>query len=342
MTPLLKQALIPLLAVLLAACGSDKPSGPVQLKGAGATFPQPAYSKWIKEYTQDRSTVKIAYEPVGSAAGVEQLAAGQVDFAGSDMPLTDDQLAKFKTKPFHFPTLVGAVVPIYNVNGISTELNFNADVLAGIYLGKIKSWSDPAIKKINPDVALTSTPIKVIHRAEGSGTTHLLTDYLAKSSPAWKAAVGEGTSVKWPVGEALPSNEAVAEAVKKTPGAIGYVELNYAIQQKIAHGKVQNSSGKFMQANFESLGSALDTEQNTPADLRIIATNASGPNAYPIASYTYLLVPQKFDEVPKRDAMKRFLEWVFTDGQKSALSLDYNVLTPNILEKVRVRVDRIQ
>ncbi|MDZ4797236.1 MAG: phosphate ABC transporter substrate-binding protein PstS [Bryobacteraceae bacterium] len=334
-------------ALLLTGCGSDggvNAAKSTELKGAGATFPELAYSKWISDYKHEHPTMNISYAPVGSTAGVQQLAEGKVDFAATDVPLSDAEMAKHPGKVLHFPTLVGAVVPIYNLPDVKGDVNFTADVLAGILLGKIRSWSDPAIKHINSKVELPSTAIRVVHRAPGSGTTYVLTDFLVKSSPAWKSKMGEGPTMKWPVGDEAASNEAVAEAVAKTPGSFGYVELNYAVRNKLAFGAVKNEAGDFVKATFESLGAATDSVKTMPADLRAMATNGPEKKAYPLANFTYLIVPTKIADSTKRDAMKKFLGWVYDKdaGQKSALALEYNILPLPVLDSARAQVDKIQ
>ncbi len=330
----------PVCLCLLTGCGSSaKDSGSAtkltELKGAGATFPNPGYSKWIDDYKKEHPTLNLSYDAVGSAAGVAQFTTGKADFAGSDVPLTDAEMAKLQGKVFHFPTLVGAVVPVYNVPEVKSELKFTGEVLGRILSGSIKNWSDPAIAKINPDAGLPSLAIHVVRRPADSGTAQIMASFLAKSSPAFKGATA---------GEEVATSQAVADAVGKKPGAFGYVELNYAVQGKLAFGSVKNSAGEFQKATFESLGAALDTLTNMPPDFRAMATNGTAKNAYPLANFTFLIVPAKFEDTAKRDAMKRFLGWVYdiNAGQKSALALDYNILPPSILDNVRAQVDRIQ
>jgi phosphate transport system substrate-binding protein len=338
------QALLAFLIASLVGCGggaNEAPSGPVQLKGAGATFPYVAYAKWFEEFKKADKNVDITYQQTGSEDGVKQYQAGTVDFAGTDIPLTDDEIAKSKVKPIHVPTLIGAVVPIYNIAGVSAPLNFTGEALAGILSGKIKRWNDPALTSVNPGVALPAAPIVVVHRADGSGTTYTLTDYLSKVSPEWKKSFGAAASVKWPVGETATGNEALAEKVKATPNSIGYVELNYAIANKINYGAVRNSAGKFRKADLEGLGAAVEAASKGD-DFRASLTNPPSPNAYPICAFTYLIMPAKIEDPAKRAAMRHFLQWMTDKGQKMAMSLDYGVLPPELLRKVEDVVDRMR
>jgi phosphate transport system substrate-binding protein len=344
---LARYGVVALAGLLLAGCGGGgggekKEGAGTVLKGAGATLPQPAYEKWIKDYTSERPNVKISYEGVGSGAGVEQLLAGTVDFAATDVPLTDEQLAKFPVKPFHFPTLVGAVEPIYNLPGVTAKVKFSREALAAIFLGKIKTWNDARLKKDNPDLALPALPIKVMHRSGGSGTTYVLTAYLSEVSPEWKKTVGTGTTVKWPVGEEAADSKAVAEAVGKTPGMIAYVEANYAMKANLTMGAVQNLAGEFVSASFESLGAAVNAGTMTE-DFRGSLVGATAKEAYPIASFTYLIVPGKYADMTKTKAMNYFLGWIYSqDGQKSVLDLDYGQFPPATLMKVQEQVDKVR
>jgi len=316
------------------------------LNGAGATFPNPIYQKWFSEYHKAHSDVEINYQSVGSGAGIQQLTAGTVDFGASDMPMKDEQLADVKTKrgfdTFNIPTVLGAVVPAYNVAGVSGELKFNGPLLADIYLGKIKKWDDPAITKLNPGVKLPSTDIVVIHRSDGSGTTFIWTDYLSKISPEWKQKVGANTSVSWPTGLGGKGNEGVAGQIKQMDGAIGYVELIYALQNNIAYGAVQNIEGKFVKGSLESVTAAAASVKDMPADFRISITNAPGAAAYPIASFTYLLIPAKWDDASKRATMVDFLNWMLNSGQSMTKDLDYAPLPKAVADKVRATIKQIQ
>ena len=316
------------------------------LNGAGATFPNPIYQKWFSEYHKAHSDVEINYQSVGSGAGIQQLTAGTVDFGASDMPMKDEQLADVKTKrgfdTFNIPTVLGAVVPAYNVAGVSGELKFSGAVLADIYLGKIKKWDDPAITKLNPGVKLPSTDIVVIHRSDGSGTTFIWTDYLSKISPEWKQKVGANTSVSWPTGLGGKGNEGVAGQIKQMDGAIGYVELIYALQNNIAYGAVQNTEGKFVKGSLESVTAAAASVKDMPADFRISITNAPGAAAYPIASFTYLLIPAKWDDASKRATMVDFLNWMLNSGQSMTKDLNYAPLPKAVADKVRATIKQIQ
>jgi phosphate transport system substrate-binding protein len=316
------------------------------LNGAGATFPNPIYQKWFSEYHKAHSDVEINYQSVGSGAGIQQLTAGTVDFGASDMPMKDEQLADVKTKrgfdTFNIPTVLGAVVPAYNVAGVSGELKFSGPVLADIYLGKIKKWDDPAITKLNPGVKLPSTDIVVVHRSDGSGTTFIWTDYLSKISPEWKQKVGANTSVSWPTGLGGKGNEGVAGQIKQMDGAIGYIELIYALQNNIAYGSVENTAGKFVKGSLESVTAAAASVKDMPADFRISITNAPGEAAYPIASFTYLLIPAKWDDATKRATMVDFLNWMLNSGQSMTKDLDYAPLPKAVADKVRATIKQIQ
>jgi phosphate transport system substrate-binding protein len=321
------------------SCGGSGPaSSGLTLKGAGASFPALAYNKWLEEYKVEKPSVAISYDSAGSETGIKRLIAGEIDFAGTDIPFTEEQMAGFSTRPLHFPSLAGAVVVTYNIPGFSGTLNFTPETLARIFEGKIKTWQDPAIRNANPGVTLPATPVTVIHRTDGSGTTYVFTSYLSQVSETWRKDVGSGAAVKWPAGKAAQSSEELASMVEQTPGAIGYVELNYALKHKLTSGAVQNQAGKFQRADFESLGAAIDSIQQLPKDFRMSITNAPGERAYPIATFTYIVVPSRWPDVPKREAMKGFLRWILNAGQKSALQLDYSILTPGLVEKVREQV----
>lgn len=313
---------------LLTACSQEN-SGPsstgtVTLNAAGATFPYPIYSKWFSEYQKLHPNVAINYQSIGSGGGIRQLHAGTVDFGASDMPLKDDMLQQMNLHVLQFPTVLGAVVPSYNIPGIDEPLKFTPAALAGIYLGKITKWNAPEIQKSNPGVKLPAKDITVVHRSDGSGTTFVWTDYLSKVSPEWKSKVGNNTSVHWPVGLGGKGNEGVAGLVSQTPYSVGYVELIYALQNKMAYGLVQNASGNFIKASLETAGDAAAGAANEMAnDVRVSITNPPGKNAYPICSFTYLLIPVHIPDPKKRDAIKGFLHWMLTDGQGMVESLDY-------------------
>jgi len=329
---------------ILGGCDGGKAretSGPVVLKGAGATAPYLAYAKWIADFKKDVPTVDVQYRPTGSGDGIQQLEAGSVDFAASDIPLDDSEMKKMKVKPFHFPTLIGAIVPVYNLPGLSKDLQFTGDALAGIFSGKIKTWNDPILVKANPDVTLPTKPIALVHRSDASGSTYALTEYLGQVSPVWKQNIGRGATVKWPAGESASGNEALAELVKKTPYTIGYVELNYAIEQKLAYGLVQNSSGKFRKPTLEALAAAIGSEEALLKDFRTPIANAASPEAYPICTLTWLLIPSEISDPAKQKEMKRFLRWGYDAGIKLAMSMDYGILPPKLLEAVKDQVEKI-
>lgn len=320
----------------LAATAGAQSSGTVLLNAAGATFPYPIYSKWFDVYHQQHPNIQINYQSIGSGGGIRQLLAGTVDFGASDGPMTDDQIKEFKQERgmsvLHFPTVLGADVPSYNVPGVTADLNFTQKVLAGIYLGQITKWNDPEIAKANPGVTLPDADIVVVHRADGSGTTYIWTDFLAKVSEEWKKKVGKGTSVNWPVGIGQKGNEGVSGQVKQTPNSIGYIELIYAIQNSIPYGRVQNATGKFLKADLAGVtAAAAGAANNMPDDFRVSITNAPGAEAYPISSFTWLLIPDKIPDPAKREAIKGFLKWMATEGQNYNEGLSYARL-PNPVE----------
>lgn len=318
----------------------------ILLNGAGATFPSPIYTKWFDEYQKERSGIAIHYQAIGSGGGIDEFLKGSVDFGASDGPMTNEQLATYqKTNDavaLHFPTVLGADVPAYNIPGVTTELNFTPLALAGIYLGKIKKWNDPEITKANPNVKLPSADIVVSHRSDGSGTTYVWTDYLTKVSSEWKQKVGTGTSVNWPVGIGGNGNDGVSALVKQTPDSIGYVELIFAVQNNLTYGRVENPSGNFIKAELSSVtAAAADASSTMPDDFRVSLTNASGPNAYPISSYTWLLVPSRISDEQKRKAVTDFLAWMLGEGQDLAEPLDYSRLPRNVVEKEKRAISEI-
>jgi len=303
----------------------------LQLNAAGATFPYPIYSKWFDEYHKLHPNVAINYQSIGSGGGIQQLHAGTVDFGASDMPLKDELLHQLNLHIVQFPTVLGAVVPTYNIPGVKATLKFTPAALAGIYLGKITKWNDSAITSVNPGVNLPGNDIVVIHRSDGSGTTFVWTDYLSKVSSEWKDQVGSNTSVRWPVGLGGKGNEGVAGLVKQTPNSIGYVELIYTLQNHMPSGLVQNSSGNFIKASLASASdAAAGAATQMQKDVRISITNAPGKNAYPICSFTYLLIPDHIADAAKRQAIKGFLHWMLNDGQGLVESLDYGQLPPSV------------
>jgi phosphate transport system substrate-binding protein len=312
-----------------------------QLNGAGATFPYPMYSKWFSEYNKLHSNVQINYQSIGSGGGIRQVLNGTVDFGASDGPMTDEQLKEAKVKILHIPTVMGADVPAYNVPGVSGELKFTPQVLADIFLGKITSWNDPSLAKSNPGVSLPNEQIIVVHRSDGSGTTYIWTDYLSKVSKDWESAVGKGTSVKWPVGLGGKGNEGVAGQIRQLKGAIGYVELIYAVQNNISYGSVQNAAGNFVKASLDGVTEAAGSVKTMPADFRVSITNAPGKTAYPISSFTWLLIPVQSKDAAKGKIISDFLNWMVTDGQKMTSQLSYAPLPESVATKVKVAIQQV-
>jgi phosphate transport system substrate-binding protein len=311
------------------------------LNGAGATFPYPMYSKWFSEYHKLHPDVEINYQSIGSGGGIRQVLAGTVDFGASDGPMTDEQLAQAKTKILHVPTVLGADVPAYNIPGVTAELKFTQEALAGIFLGKITNWNDKAIASANPDVKLPSDQIIVVHRSDGSGTTYIWTDYLSKISPEWQAQAGKGTSVKWPVGLGGKGNEGVAGMIRQMQGSIGYIELIYAIQNKIPYGVVRNAAGNFVKASLESVTAAAASAPKMPADFRVSITNAPGKDAYPVSSFTWLLIPVQSKDPAKGKILADLLNWIVNDGQKMAADLAYAPLPPSVAAKVKDEIKQV-
>ena len=312
------------------------------LNGAGATFPYPMYSKWFSEYHKLHSDVEINYQSIGSGGGIRQVLAGTVDFGASDGPMSDEQLAQSKVKILHVPTVLGAVVPAYNIPGVTGEIKFTPEALAGIFLGKITSWNDNALTSANPGVNLPNQPIIVIHRSDGSGTTFIFTDYLSKISPEWQSQVGKNTSVKWPVGLGGKGNEGVAGMIRQMQGAIGYIELIYAVQNKIPYGTVKNSAGSFVKASLDSVTAAAGSVKNMPADFRVSITNAPGKDAYPISSFTWLLIPVKSKDAARGKIISDFLNWMVDDGQKMTADLTYAPLPASVASKVKAAIKQVQ
>ena len=334
-----------LVAVLLAlATVAIAQGGQVLLNAAGATFPYPIYSKWFDQYHQKHPNVQINYQSIGSGGGIRQLLDKTVDFGASDGPMTDEQLKSASVPILHFPTVLGADVPSYNLPGVTAELNFTPEALSGIFLGKVTKWNDPLIASANSGVKLPNEDIVVVHRSDGSGTTYIWTDYLSKVSPEWKTKVGSATSVNWPVGLGGKGNEGVAALVQQTPNSLGYIELIYAIQNKIAYGRVKNLSGGFVKADLASVSAAAAaTAKTMPADFRVSITNPMGNReAYPIASFTWLLIPSKFADAAKRDVVKDFLKWAVTDGQGQCEALAYAKLPKEVVAMELKAIDKIQ
>ena len=329
-------AVFALLVLILPSAAQTK------LNGAGATFPNPIYSKWFSEYHKQHSDIEINYQPIGSGGGIRQVTAGTVDFGASDGPMSDQQLKDAKFKILHLPTVLGSVVPAYNIPGFKGELKFTPEMLAGIYLGKITSWSDPAITKANPDASLPNQQIIVIHRSDGSGTSYIWTDYLSKVSPDWSSQVGKSTSVKWPVGLGAKGNEGVAGMIRQMDGAFGYVELIYALQNNITFGSVKNAAGSFVKASLASTTAAAASVKTMPADFRVSITNAPGPDAYPIASFTWLLIPQQWKDKTKEQVMVDFLNWMLDQGQAMTSELNYAPLPDSVKQKERETIKTIK
>ena len=319
----------------------------LSITGAGATFPYPIYSKWFDEYKKKNPTVEINYQSIGSGGGIKQVTEGTVDFGASDGPMNDDQLKAFQEKHgfgiLHFPTVLGADVPTYNIPGVTAALNFTPDALAGIFLGKITKWNDPAIVVANKGVNLPANDIVVVHRSEGSGTTYIWTDYLSKISEEWKTKVGKGASVNWPVGLGGKGNEGVTGQIKNAPNSIGYVELIYAVSNNIPYGNVKNSSGVFVKADLASVSAAAAAAAKTmPDDFRVSITDPPGKTAYPIASFTWLLIPEKFSDSAKRDAIKGFVSWMMKDGQNYVEQLSYAKLPKEVVAKEEKALAKVQ
>jgi phosphate transport system substrate-binding protein len=333
--------------LLLAGAGIVLADNPLSINGAGASFPYPMYSKWFDEYHKKNGNIQINYQSIGSGGGIKQVTEGTVDFGASDGPMNDDQLKAFQDKHgfgiLHFPTVLGADVPTYNIPGVNAELTFTPDAIAGIFLGKITKWNDPAIAGANAGVKLPANDIVVVHRSDGSGTSYIWTDYLSKVSDDWKNKVGKGTSVNWPVGLGGKGNEGVAGLIKQTPNAFGYVELIYAIQNSMPYGKVKNSSGTTVKADLASVtAAAAGAAKDMPADFRVSITNAPGKNAYPISSFTWLLIPEKFSDASKRDAIKGFVSWMLTDGQNDTEALSYAKLPKEVVALEKQALAKVQ
>lgn len=304
-----------------------------QINGAGATFPFPIYSKWFSEYNKLHPNVQINYQSIGSGGGIRQLTAQTVFFGATDGPMTNEQLHAAPGAILHFPTVLGAVVPVYNIPGVNAELKFTGPMLADIFLGKITKWNDPAIARINPGVKLPGADIVVVHRSDGSGTTYIFADYLAKVSPEWKKRVGVNTALNWPVGLGGKGNEGVAGYVKQTPGSIGYVELIYALQNRIAYGSVQNMAGKFLRATIDGVtASAAGAASSMPADFRVSITNAPGDAAYPISSFTWMIFYENPKDKAAAKTMVEFMKWALTDGQKFTRDLGYAPLPASVVK----------
>jgi phosphate transport system substrate-binding protein len=315
----------------------------MQINGAGATFPAPIYTKWFSEYNKLHSNIQVNYQPIGSGAGVRQLTARTVFFGASDQPMTNDQQLAAPGKVFHFPTVLGAVVPVYNLPGGNAELKFTGAMLADIYLGKITKWNDPAIAKANPGVNLPGTDITVVHRSDASGTSYIFTDFLAKLSPEWKQKVGVNGNVNWPTGVGGKGSEGVTGVVTQTPGSISYVELVYALQNKIAYGSVQNMAGEFTKGTVQSVtAAAAAAAGQMPADFRVSITNAPGKGVYPISSFTWLLLYESPQDKGQSKAMVDFMKWALTDGQKYCADLGYAPLPDAVVKLEMAQLAKIK
>jgi len=333
--------------LVIALLASSAANGQkILINGGGATFPYPMYSKWFDEYHKKLPDISINYQSQGSGFGIQQVTAGTVDFGASDAPMNDQAIKDFRDKRgfdvLHFPTVAGADVPVYNLPGVSGQINFTPEALAGIFLGHITKWNDPAIAAANPGVKLPAASIVVVHRSDGSGTTYCWVDYLSKVSKEWETKVGRGTSVNWPVGLGGKGNEAVAGTVKQQPNSLGYVELIYAVQNKMTYGKVKNSSGNFIDATVETTTAAAVAIKEIPEDFRVSMTNSPAKNAYPIATYTWLLVPEKIADPAKKKAITDFLRWMATDGQKLVPALDYVPLSKTLADRELKAISKIK
>jgi phosphate transport system substrate-binding protein len=313
------------------------------INGAGATFPYPIYSKWFSEYSKQNPNVKINYQSIGSGGGIRQVSEGTVDFGATDGPMNDEQIKGAKVKTMHIPTVLGAVVPVYNIPGVNKDLNFSGDVIADIYLGKITTWNDPRIAKDNPGVNLPANAILPVYRSDGSGTTYIFTDYLSKVSSDWNSKVGKSTSVKWPTGIGQKGNEGVAGMVRQSPNSFGYVELIYAVQNKMPYGSVKNSAGKYVRASTDGVTAAAAASAKTmPADFRVSITNAPGATSYPISSFTWLLIPTHSADAAKGKALVDFLGWMLDHGQSEANTLTYAPLPKPVQDMVRKSIAQIK
>jgi phosphate transport system substrate-binding protein len=335
----MKNVLAVAAAVLLAATVQAQT---IEIDGAGATFPYPIYSKWFSDYNQMHPNVQINYQSIGSGGGIRQLTNQTVFFGASDGPMTDEQLKAAPDAVLHFPTVLGGVVPVYNIPGVSADLRFTGETLAEIILGKITKWNDPALMRENPGVKLPAMDITVCHRADGSGTTYIFVDYLSKVSPEFKQKVGVGTSVQWPVGVGGKGNEGVAGLVKQTPGAIGYVELIYALQNKIPYGSVRNQAGEYVRASLESVtAAAAGASASMPPDFRVSITNAPGKGVYPISSFTWLLLYQHPKDTVRAKTLNDFVKWALTDGQKRCAPLGYAPLPASVVSMEQSALKKI-
>jgi phosphate transport system substrate-binding protein len=337
------------LLVAVAGCDSGSSSssgsgsgGDVRLTGAGATFPKPLYEKWAADYSNVKSNVKINYQGIGSGGGIKQITEKTVDFGATDGPMTDDQLKKAPGPILHIPTVLGAVVPIYNVKSVSKELTFSGPVLADLFLGNITKWNDPRLVELNPDAGLPDKAVNVVHRSDGSGTSFIWTDYLAKVSKEWEAGPGRSTTVNWPVGRGAKGNDGVAADVKQNDGSLGYVELIYAANNNISYGSVKNAAGKTVRASEETVSAAAASiDPASAGDLRVSITNATGDNAYPVSSLTWILAYLEQPDAAKGKALVEFLWWATHDGQAAAAPLHYAPLPKTLVPLVEAKLKSI-
>ncbi|HXD74666.1 MAG TPA: phosphate ABC transporter substrate-binding protein PstS [Vicinamibacterales bacterium] len=336
----MKQAIA---AVGVVALAAGVAAQKMQIQGAGATFPNPIYSKWFSEYNKLHPNVEVNYQPLGSGAGIRQVTAQTVFFGATDGPMTNEQLQAAPGRLYHFPTVLGAVVPVYNLPGVNGDLKFSGAVLANIYLGRITKWNDGAIAGLNAGVKLPSTDITVVHRSDASGTSYIWNDFLAKVSPEWKQKVGVNTAVNWPTGVGGKGNEGVSGVVSQTPGAIGYVELIYALQNKISYGDVQNMAGEFMKASVQSVtAAAAEAAKQMPADFRVSITNAPGKGVYPISSFTWLLLYENPKDKAQSRTMVEFVKWALADGQKFCAPLGYAPLPETVVKLELAQLAKIK
>jgi phosphate transport system substrate-binding protein len=331
-------ALVGLLAAATAPFAAAQ-----KINASGATFPAPIYEKWFAAYHAAHSGVQINYNANGSGGGVKDVTAGTVDFGASDVPMTDTEISAFKGKILHFPTVLGAVVPVYNIPGVGQDLKFSGPVLADIFLGKVSKWNDKALAADNPGVKLPNEDIVVVHRTDSSGTTAVFTEYLSTVSPDWKTKVGKGKAVSWPLGLGGAQSIGVAGQVKNTPNSIGYVELTYAVEQKMGYGSVKNAAGDFIKADIASVTeAAAGAAKEMPEDFRVSIVNAPGKKSYPISTFTWLLIPAKIEDPAKAKEVKTFLEWMLADGQKTAATLNYAPLPASVVAKEKKQLAMVE
>ena len=332
------------IALVALLCAAAPAAAQVQLNGAGATFPNIIYQKWMLTFNQANPTIQLNYQSIGSGGGIRQFSDGTVDFGGTDAPMTDSAIAAIQGNVLHIPTVLGAVVVIYNVPGVTQQLKFTPEIISDIFLGKITKWNDARIASANAGVTLPATDVVVVHRAEGSGTSFAFTDYLTKVSPAWASQVGKGASVNWPVGLGGRGNEGVSATVYQTPGAIGYTELGYATINKMAYGQVRNSAGKFVAPTLESVTAAAAgvlSKMGANTDFRVSLTNPDGAAAYPISTMTWLLVHKTYADAAKAKALVQFIWWAETDGQAAAPDLGYAPLPQQLRPWIQARLKSI-